>query len=67
MVLDGISENMASVVKSGIYGANNIDGTTKRWILCYSIYPRVIHDKNNTTIDGQVISDGKLVVKEKYL
>ena len=37
VVLDGISNNMASLVQSGMYGAINTYDTTKKWILCHSI------------------------------
>ena len=39
----------------------------KKWIQCHSIHPRGIYAKNSTTIDGQVISSGKLVFKAQYL
>ena len=45
VVLDGISENMASLVQSGIYVAINTDDTAKKWILCNSIHIRGIHTK----------------------
>ena len=42
--LDGISDNMASLVQPGMYGAISTYDTTKKWILCYSIHPRDIYD-----------------------
>ena len=58
---------MASLVQSGMYGAiNTYDNKTN---LLYII--RFLSDaytlQNNTTIDGQVISDNELVVKAQYL
>ena len=39
----------------------------KKWILFHSINLRGIYATKNTTIDGQVISDGELFFKAKYL
>ena len=56
VVIDGISENIASLVQSGMYGAINKYDTTKKWILCHSLHLICIKLQNSTTIDGQVIS-----------
>ena len=42
VVLDGISDNMASLVKSVKYGVINT-ADTKKWVLCYSIHLRGIY------------------------
>ena len=67
VVLDVISENMASLVQSGMYGAINTDYTTTNGVYVIQLLPDAYTLQNNTTIDGQVISAGELVFKEKYI
>ena len=67
VVLDGISENTASLVQSGIYGAINIYYTTTNGLYVIQFISEAYMIQNNTTIDGQVISASELVVKAQYL
>ena len=67
VVLDGIIENMASLVQSGMYGAINTDDTTTNGFYVIQFLSEAYTLQNNTTIDGQVISAGELVVKAQYL
>ena len=66
-VLDGISENMASLVQLGMYGAIITDDTTTNVFYVIQFLSDAYTIKNNTTIDGQVISSGELVVKAQYI
>ena len=67
MVLDGISENVASLFQSGIYVAiNTSDNTSSRFYVIQFISEAYTLQKN-TTIDGQVISAGELFVKAQYI
>ena len=63
VVLDGISENMASLVQSFIYGVINTSDNTTNGFYVIQLVSESYTLQNNTTIDGQVISAGKLVVK----
>ena len=65
--LDGISENMASLVQSGMYGAINTYGTTKNGLYVIQFILEAYMLKNNATIDGQVLSASELVVRAQYL
>ena len=67
VVLDGISENMASSVQSGMYGAINTYETTKNGFYAIQFISEAYTLQNNTTIDGQVISAGELFVRTQYL
>ena len=58
---------MASLLQSGMYGAIKTDDTTKNVFYVIQFISQAHTLKNNTTIGGQVISDGELFVKEKYL
>ena len=58
---------MASLVQSGMCGAINTDDITTNGFYVIQFLSDAYTLKNNTTIDGQVISDGELVVKAKYL
>ena len=63
VVLDIISDNMASLNQSGKYGAINIDDTTENGLNVIMFISEAYTLQNNTKIDGQMISAGKLVVK----
>ena len=67
LVLDGISDNMASLVQLGKYGAiNAVDPTTMSYYaIKYLSEPYKVQDDQTT--DGQVINTGELVVKSEYL
>ena len=54
---------MVSLVQSGMYGYINTDDTTTTGFYAIQIISYKYILKNNTTIDGQVISAVKLVVK----
>ena len=58
---------MASIVESGKYGAmNTTDTTTNRfYVIMFQSEAYTLQD--NTTIDGQIITSGKLVVKAQYI
>ena len=67
MVLDGISEDMASLVQSGMYGAINTNYKISNGLYVIQFISEAYTLQNNTTSDGQVISSGILVVKAQYL
>ena len=67
VVLDRISENMASLFQSVMYGANNIDDTTTNGLYVIQFISEAYTLKNNTTIDGKVIYAGELVFKAQYI
>ena len=67
VVLDRISENMASLVRSGMYDAINIDDTKTNVLYAIKFIPDAYTLQNNTTIDGQVISSGELFFRAQYL
>ena len=63
MVLDGISENMASLVQSGMYGAINTYYTKTNIFFVIQFISDTYTLQYNKTIDWQVISAGELVIK----
>ena len=67
VVLDGIIENMASLVQSGMYGAINTDDTTKNGLYVIKLLWEAYTLQNNTEIDGQLIYSGELVVNAQYI
>ena len=67
VVLDGISENMALLVQSGMYGAINTADSTKNGFYVIQFISETYTLQNNRTIYGQVISSGGLVFKAQYL
>ena len=67
MVLDGISENMASLVQSGMYGVIKTYDTTTNGFHVIQFLSKAYTLQNITAIDGQVISAGELVFKAQYL
>ena len=67
VVLDKISENIASLVQSGMYGAINIDDNTTNVFYVIQFLSEAYMLQNNTKIDGNIISAGELVVKAQYL
>ena len=58
---------MASLFQSGVYGAINTDDTTTNVFHVIQFLSEAYTEQNNTTIDGQAISAGELVVKSRYL
>ena len=66
VVLGVISDNMASLVESGTYGAiNKTDTSTNSFFIMLTSGAYTL--KENTTIYGQIITAGELVVKSQYL
>ena len=63
VVLDGISDNMASLVESVKYGAINTTDTTTNGFYVIIFTSEAYTLKDNTTSDGQIITAGELVVK----
>ena len=66
VVVDGISENMASLVQLVMYDAINIDATTTNVFYVIQLLSEAYTLQSNTTIDRKVISAGELVFKAKY-
>ena len=66
-VIDGISDNMASLVQPGMYGAINTAENTKIDSMLFNSSQSNIRYRIYSTIDGQVISAGELVAKTQYL
>ena len=58
---------MASWVQSGMYVTINTDDTTENGFYVVQFISEAYRLQNNTTIDGQVISAGELVLKSQYL
>ena len=58
---------MASLVKSGKYGAINTTDTEKKAFYVIMITSEAYTRQYITTIDGQIITAEKLVVKAQYL
>ena len=67
VVLDGISDNMASSVESGRYGAINTTDTSTNGFDVIMFTSGAYTLQESTTTDGQIITAGELVVKAKYL
>ena len=56
MFLNGIIENMDSLVQSGMYVAINIDENTSNIFYVIQFISEAYTLQKNTTIDGQVVS-----------
>ena len=67
VVLDGISENLVSLVQLGMYDTINTDDTTTNRFCVIQFLSEAYTLQNNTTIYGHVIYAGGLVVKAQYL
>ena len=67
VVLDGISDNMASLVESGKYGAINTTDTSTNGFYVIMFISDAYTLQENTTIYGQILIAGELVVNAKYL
>ena len=67
VVLDGISDNMASLVESVTYGAINATDTSTNGLYVIMFTSGAYKIQENATIDGQVITAGELVVKAQYI
>ena len=66
VVLDGISDNIASLVESGKYGAINTADTSTNGFYVIMFTSGAYTLQENTEIDGQIIMAGELVVNAKY-
>ena len=64
--LDGISDDMDSLVESGKYGAIKITDTSTNgfYVIMFTSGAYTLQD--NTTIDGEIITSVELVVKSQY-
>ena len=67
VVLDGISDDMASLVESGKYGSIITTDTTTNGFYVIMLTSEAYILQENTTIDGQIITAGELVVKSQYI
>ena len=67
MVIDGISENMASLAQVGMYGDIHTYDTTTNGLYVIQFVSDAYTLQSHTTIDGKVISDGELFVKSQYI
>ena len=67
VVLDGISDNMASLVESCKYGAINTTDTLTNGYYVIIFKTGAYTLQENTKIDGKIITAGELVVNAKYL
>ena len=67
IILDGISDDMASLVESGKYGAINTTDTTTNIFYVIMFTSEAYTIQKITTIDGKIITSGELVVKAQYL
>ena len=65
VVLDSISDNMASLVESGKYGAIKTTETSTNEFYVIMFTSGAYTLQENTTIDGQVIIAGELVVNDE--
>ena len=66
VVLDSIRDNMAPFVESGTYEAINITDTSTNGFYVIVFTSGAFTLQENTSIDGQTITAGELVVKAKY-
>ena len=63
VVLDGISDNMDSLVQYGKYCAINKTDTTTNQFYVIMFTSEAYKLQDNTTIDGKITTSGELVVK----
>ena len=67
MVLDGISDNMYSLVQSGKYGSIKTADTITNGFYVIKFISESYRLQNNTRIDGKIISAGELVFQAQYI
>ena len=67
VILDGITDNMASLIKSSKYGAINTTDTKTHgfYVIMFTSEAYTLHD--STTIDGRIINAGELVIKSQHI
>ena len=63
VVLDGISDDMASLVESGNYGAINTTDTSANGFYVFMLTSEAYTLQDNTTVDGQIITAGNYFLK----
>ena len=64
VVIDGISDNMSSFIESGKYGAINTTHSSTNGFYVIMFTSGAYTLKENTRIDGQIITAGEFVVKQ---
>ena len=67
VVIEVISDNMASLVQSDKYVAINTSETTTNGYYAIKLISEAYMLQNNTTIDGKITTTGELVVNTKYI
>ena len=67
VVIDLISDNMASLVQPDECGTNNTDDTTTNGYYVIKLISEAYMLQNNTAIDGKIISAGELFFKAQYI
>ena len=67
VVLDGISDNMASLVQSGKYGSMKTTFTSTMVYYIIKFVSEAYNLQEDTTCDKKISSAGELVVKAHYL
>ena len=67
VVIEGTSDNISSLVKSGKYSAIKTADTTTNLYYVIQFISEEYTLQNNTTINIKTISAGKLFVKAQYL
>ena len=67
VVIDVISDNMASLVQSDKYVAIDTSDTTTNGYYAIRLISEAYMLQNNTTIDRQITTAGELVVNAKYI
>ena len=67
VVIDRISDNIASLVQSSKYGTINTTDTSTNGFYAIMFTSELDTLQYNTTVDIQIINVGKLVVKAQYL
>ena len=67
VVLDGIIDNIASLVELVKYGSINKTDTATNGFYVIMFTSEAYTLQDNTTIDGQIITAGELVVKAQYV
>ena len=65
--LESISDNTESLVESGKYGPINTTDTSTNGFYVIMFLSGAYTLQEDTTIDGQIITAGELVVNAKYL
>ena len=67
VVLDGISDNMASLVESGTYGSINTTDTSTNifYVIMFTSESNLL--QYNTTVDRKIITAVELFVKAQYI